>query len=43
MEIVVYVGIKKWNQHKSVQQTHGPVQCQVSAEYQLFSIINIIK
>ena len=43
MEIVTFLGIKKWKQHRSVQQLHGPVQYQVSAEYKLFGIINIIK
>ena len=26
MEIATYLGIKKWKQHTSVQQTHGLVQ-----------------
>ena len=43
MEIVIFVGIKKWNQHNSVQQCDGPVQCWVLAEYKWFSITNIIK
>ena len=39
MEKVTFLGIKKWYQHKSVQQSHGPVQYKVSAEYNLFSVI----
>jgi hypothetical protein len=27
MEIVTFLGIRRCNQYKSVQQSHGPVQC----------------
>jgi len=43
MEIVIFLGIKNWKQHKSVQQSYGAVQYWVSAEDELFSIIHILK
>ena len=43
MEIVTFLGIKKWKQHNSVQQSYVLVQYYVSEEYKVFSIINIIK
>jgi len=27
IEIVIFLGIKRWNPHKGVQQLYGPVQC----------------
>jgi len=27
MEIVIFLGIKRWNPHKGVQQSCVPVQC----------------